>query len=257
MPVLNKHKYVGVLLMLCVAACACLFLTRPVGEPPQSGIAVMVARRSLPAMTVVTVDDFVKHMVLRREFPKGQISSPTRVIGRVLAIPVVEGQVLTESCFVSEGTGAQLVAAIPDSLKPFTLYLSSTAAPDRLYPGSVVDVLFSPKLSGRDAPGKATVTTILRGIQVLAVEGNSVVSNPEQEGEAKTRRVGGGVQVTLLVYKEQAEALRWAVGRGNISLAIRNPLDKRNVPNRNRLAPDLPTDADPEHLRAFGGMLGD
>ena len=223
-----------VLLILGVvaAACAALLVAAMGGGSSAAargsqGLEVVVAKRSLPAMTVVTVDDFVKQKVSRNELPKEQLSSPTRVVGRILSVPVVEGQILTESCFVSEGTGAQLVAAIPDGMRLLTLSLSGRAVPDPLllYPGSIVDVLFSFKLP-RDTVGEAACLTILSGLQVVVVQGQSVVSNPEQEGKAKTRRAGGNVQVTLLVEQKQAEALQVLADTGNISLVIRNPLDK-------------------------------
>jgi len=223
------------ILGIIAAACAALLVGAMGGGSSaaaknSAGVEVVVAKKSLPAMTVVTVDDFVKQSVSKNELPQGQIFSPARVIGRVLSVPVVEGQVLTESCFVTDGTGAQLAAALPEGMRAFTVNLNSRAVPDvlLLYPGCVVDVLFSAKLSS-DRRGQALSATILRGIQVLAVQGDSVVSAPEGEDAAvaaKNQNTGRGLQVTLLVDPKQAEALQLAVDNGNISLAIRNPLDK-------------------------------
>jgi len=225
-----------VLLIFGVVAAACVALLVSVMGAGSSatattsqGVEVVVAKRSLPAMSVVTVDDFVKQKVSKNELPQGQgqLVNPTRVIGRVLAMPIVEGQFLTESCFITEGTGAQVVAAIPDGMRAVTLSLNGRAVPDALflYPGSVVDVLFSFKLSSKSV-GEAGSLTILSGIQVIAVNGESVVSNPEQETKAKTRPASSGLQVTLLVDQKQAEALQVLADNGNISLTIRNPLDK-------------------------------
>ncbi len=223
-----------VALGLIAAACAAL-LVGALGTGSSttvqaaSGIEVAVAKRSLPAMTVVTLEHVAKQRVAKNDLPQGQglLLDPARVIGRVLAVPVVEGQVLTDSCFVLEGTGAQVLAAMPDGMRAVTLSLSGRAVPDALflYPGSVVDVLFSFKLSAKSV-GEAGSLTILSGIQVIAVDGASVVSNPEQEATAKTRRAGGSVQVTLMVDQKQAEALQVLADNGNISLTIRNPLDK-------------------------------
>ena len=225
-----------ILLILGVVAAACVTLLVSVMGTNSSataessqGLEVVVARRSLPAMSVVRVDDFVKQMVSKNELPQGQqVTSPTRIIGRVLAMPVVEGQVLTESCFISEGTGAQVVAAIPEGMRAVTLNLNYRAVPDALflYPGSVVDVLFSFKLTSKSV-GEAGSLTILSGVQVLAVDGESVVSQPEKESNgAKTPNRSGGLQVTVLVDQKQAEALQVLADNGNISLTIRNPLDK-------------------------------
>ena len=83
--------------------------------------------------------------------------------------------------------------------------------------------------------GQAISTTMLRGIQVLVVAGESVVSNPNPDDEAKDSarasrtRTSRGTTVTLLVDPKQAEALQLATDNGTVSLAIRNPLDKRPV----------------------------
>ena len=223
-----------VVLGVVAAACAALLVGAIGGGSSAAakgptGIEVAVAKRSLPAMTVITLDYVAKQAVPKSDLPQGQglLANPARVIGRILAVPVVEGQVLTESCFISDGAGAQLVAAIPDGMRAVTLNLNSRAVPDALflYPGSVVDVLFSFKLSSKSV-GEAGSLTILSGIQVLAVDGESVVSNPEQVAAAKTRRSSSGLQVTVLVDQKQAEALQVLADNGNISLTIRNPLDK-------------------------------
>jgi Flp pilus assembly protein CpaB len=193
-------------------------------------IEVAVLKKDLPAMVAVTVDDFTKQTVPKNALPKGNVSAPTQVIGRILAVPAVKGQILTEECFITQGSGAQLAAALPAGMRAFTVVLSSRGIPDRLllYPGCSVDVLYTARLSSQDSRGQAMSATILRGIQVLAVEGNSVVKNPQAEEGSKpaSARNSGSPQVTLLVDPKQAEALQLAMENGSISLTVRNPLDK-------------------------------
>ncbi|MHC4117334.1 MAG: Flp pilus assembly protein CpaB [Planctomycetota bacterium] len=221
----------GVVAAVCASVLVGAVKLNPFGADPNesSGVEVMVAKRALPAMTTITANCFEKKTLARADLPTGRSVSPTGSLGRVLAVSVVKGQVLTESCLVWEGTGAQLAAKLPDGMRAFTVHLRK-AIPDRvlLYPGCVVDVLFSSRLSSRDVRGQAISATILRGIQVLAVAGDSVVSNPNA-GQAKSqpRESGRGLVVTLLVDPKQAEALQLASDNGTISLAIRNPLDKK------------------------------
>jgi pilus assembly protein CpaB len=204
------------------------------GKNASSNIEVATAKITMPAMTVITLDHVIKEEVPKEQLPEGRLFSPSQVIGKVLAMPVVKGQVLTDSCFVTEGTGALLASALPYGMRAVSVNLSSKAIPDELllYPGCVVDVLVSFKLSSVDrSKGQAISTTMLRGVQVLAVAGNSVVSKPEKEGEsvAKARRSSNTITVTLMVDPKQAEALQLASDNGSISLAIRNPLDKKMV----------------------------
>jgi pilus assembly protein CpaB len=208
------------------------------GGPAEASVpsdAVVLAAKSLPAMTVITSSYVTEGTAEKGELPEGYLSSPVQAIGGVLGVPVVEGQVLTESCFVSKGAGAQLAAALPHGTRAVSITLSSRdISGGLLYPGCVVDVLASFRLQRTEQKaGRAISTTLLHGIQVLAVQGVSVVSNkaePEEEG-GRLRRGSSAqrVTVTLMVDPKQAEALQLAKTYGIISLAMRNPLDKYAV----------------------------
>jgi Flp pilus assembly protein CpaB len=228
-----------ILLILGVVAAACAAVLMGVFSIGSSGsanaqsadIEVAMARTSLPAMTVITLNHIIKEKIARVDLPQGQVVSPARAIGRVLTMPVMEGQVLTDSCFVAEGAGSQLAAAIPHGMRAVTVSVSSKSMPDSilLYPGCVVDVLVAYRLSTKTSEGQALSTTMLRGIQVIAVAGDSVISNPDVEGTSGTKKritTSRGTLVTLLVDTKQAEALLLAIENGNLSLSVRNPLDK-------------------------------
>jgi Flp pilus assembly protein CpaB len=229
-----------VILGIAAAACAAILVgtlrtdSSADEDLSQQGVEVAMAKISMPAMTVITLDHVIKETVSKDDLPEGRLSKPARVIGRVLSVPVVEGQILTNSCFITEGTGAQLAAALPHGMRAVTINLARGTIPDDilLYPGCVVDVLVSFRLSSADSSkGQAISTTMLRGIQVLVVAGESVVSNPDEEAKDSViaRRTSRGTTVTLLVDPKQAEALQLATTNGSVSLTIRNPLDKRPV----------------------------
>jgi len=194
---------------------------------------VVLVTKSLPAMSVVTSSHVRKDTASKDKLPEGYLSSPAQAVGRVLAVPVVEGQVLTHYCFVTEGTAAQVAASLPDGMRAFSVALSGSAITGGLlYPGCVVDVLATFNLP-RSERGEAVSTTLLRGIQVLAVQNVSVVSQvSDADGKLSavpTRTATGHQTVTLMVDSKQAEALQLAVAYGKISLAMRNPLDKSPV----------------------------
>ena len=158
-----------------------------------STVEVAKAKVNMPAMTVITKNHIETEAISKDKLPEGKVYSASQVVGKVLAVSVVEGQVLTDACFVTEGTGAHLASALPYGMRAVSLTLSSKAIPDELllYPGCVVDVLVSFKLNSSDRNmGSAISTTMLREVQVLAVEGNSVVTKQDVEGEvaAKAKR---------------------------------------------------------------------
>jgi len=187
---------------------------------------VVLASKDMPAMSVLESSNLTLKKVPKAKLPAGYISDAVQAVGKILVVPVVEGQMLTDSCFVKEGSSAQVAALLPSGMRAVAVSLSSTSiSGGLLYPGCVVDVLASFRLSSSER-GQALSTTLLRGINVLAVHGTSVVSKEtEEETKTSSRQNQRSLTVTLMVDSKQAEALQLASEHGQISLALRNPLD--------------------------------
>jgi Flp pilus assembly protein CpaB len=193
---------------------------------------VVVAITDLPAMQVLDSSHVRLEKIPKEQLPLGFLTSKTTVINRVLSVDIKKGQVITRRDFVTSGTEAELAATLKDGMRAVSITLpKESASGGLLYPGCVVDILASFRLSGafRDK-GEALSTTLLHGIKVLAVEKKTIVSGDEdiQEKTAPTR-TASKVTVTLLVDTRQAEALQLAQRYGDIYLAMRNPLDKSPV----------------------------
>jgi pilus assembly protein CpaB len=208
-------------------------------------IKVVGVAKDLPAGAVLTQSDVALTDVPTRGLPAGYLTAPEHVVGQVLGVPVVQGQILTGGCLVAKGTGQDLVRVLPPGMRAFTITLSSRFVQGGLiYPGCAVDVLAVFSLPSSDK-GEAVSTTLLDNIQVLAVEDESVVSPAAEEEQARPNRrpsSSGTVSVTLKVTSKQAAALQLALQHGSIAVALRNPLDEQPVPtegvilSRGRLA---------------------
>jgi pilus assembly protein CpaB len=198
------------------------------GGPPETD--VLLASKDMPAMSVIESTDVTVQKVAKAKLPVGYLSSPAEGIGKILAMRVVEGQVLAESCFIENGAAARVAASLPAGMRAVSVSLSNDSITGGLlYPGCVVDVLASFKLPSSER-GQAISTTLLREVQVLAVRGASVVSEKEiEQDKSRSPSNYGRVTVTLMVDPKQAEALQLATENGMISLALRNPLDKGPV----------------------------
>ena len=70
-----------------------------------------------------------------------------------------------------------MAAAIPHGMRAISIMFPNHAITGGLlYPGSIVDILASFRLPSKDrVRGKAISTTLLQGIQVLAVENISIL----------------------------------------------------------------------------------
>ncbi len=58
-------------------------------------ITVVKARSQLPGGTVVSAADLVLDRVAASDIPKGALTDPDALIGKTLAAPVAENQILT------------------------------------------------------------------------------------------------------------------------------------------------------------------
>jgi pilus assembly protein CpaB len=236
-------KYTVLLLVVfgIVAAISAVFLVNTMrasltGGRMSGSVDVVTLKRSLPAMSVITTDAVEITKAKAKEAPIGYLSSPVQAVGRILSAAVVQGQVLTADKLVTQGHEAQLaVTAVPPGMRAVSVALSSNSVSGGLlYPGCMVDVIATFRLSGgmrSEIKGEAISTTLLYGIQVLAVQGQSVISEPDPKDKLTQQQAAASqrVSVVLLVDPKQAEALQLALDNGSVSLAMRNPLDQQDI----------------------------
>lgn len=236
-----KWSIVGLMLLgVIAAACAAVLVasfrsqSRVVVMPQilsPSQAQIVIATRNMPAMTVVDGQSVRTSIVPVSEAPEGYLRSPTEVVGKLLAVPVVEGQVITNAAFAAEGSGARLASALGKGKRSFSLSLARSEA-GLAYAGCMVDVLASITKPGADGSqrGDAMAMTLLQAVAVLGVDDRSVVSQREHRAEASAQRSDRDrMLVTLMVNSTQAKALQLAQKYGSLSLALRNPLDAESV----------------------------
>lgn len=232
-----------ILIGVAAAVCAAMLVTslnagsaqaRADTNADSDNAVILVASRGLEAVSVVSADALVEKPIDKAQVPKDALTDASQVVGRVLAAPMVEGQTFTTRCFATHGPGMNLAAGLPEGKRAVTITVDLSAGLEGLlYPGAVVDVLASFRLQSKeDKVGQAVSTTLLQSVQVLAV-GNDIVNADDQDDEQEGKKRGTidrrrDVKVTLLVDNDQAKALQLATGYGEVSLAMRNPLDKHH-----------------------------
>ena len=209
-------------------------------------VQIMVAAKPMPAMSIVDARSVLIKSVPANEVPEHSMRQPTDVIGKLLIVPVVEGQALTPSCFADEKSGARLASTLADGMRAVSISLPPDKA-GLLYAGCIVDVLVSinrPSTEGSRTK-EAMSMTLLQGVSVLAIDDVSVMSeatssDPTASETANANRRGRRDRlVTLKVKPVQARALQLADEFGDVSLALRNPLDVRPVETDSTMLSDL------------------
>ncbi len=193
-------------------------------------IEIMVAAQDLRAMTIIDADSVLLMRVPVDNVPEGATTSAIQVVGQVLISPRLRGQPLLLEHLASENEGLHLATTLPEGGRALSIVLKdNSGAADLLYPGCRVDVLATFRVpSGPGTPaGEIVSVTLLQNIRVLAVDGRSIVDGKASDASRTTNIASGQRRyvVTLLVDPAQAESLQLALGHGQVSLALRNPLD--------------------------------
>ena len=248
-----------VLFGLIAAACAAVLIAtvaRPAGPAAPTAAAsaeplvdVLVAARELQPNSVVDTAAVIVKKVPKSQVPVHALLNPVQVVGKVLTDKMLADQAFTKSCFAREGTGVYLATAVPPGKRAMSITLTDwSGMAGLLYPGSVVDVLVSYKTLGLDSKrieNELRATTLLQGIQVLAIGSQSIADDSYQDKEAGALAQRGQMnfrQVTLLVDPKEAEILQLAMQAGSVSLAMRNPLDAdheaRRLTRAREISPD-------------------
>jgi pilus assembly protein CpaB len=231
----------GVLAAICAAVLIAAVTSRSgagptaaiVGEPD---VEVLIASHDLPAMSVVDSGAVTLKKVPKSQVPANALLNSVQVVGKVITDRMLEKQVFTKNCFAREGTGVYLASAVPPGKRAMSITLTDwSGMAGLLYPGSVVDVLVSFKSLGDVKVDEMMATTLLQGLQVLAIGSQSIAQDQFQDKETGALAARGQINtrmVTLLVDPKQAEILQLAMQNGSISLSMRNPLDTSHEARR-------------------------
>ena len=149
--------------------------------------------------------------------PPGSFSLMEDVISKVTTQPIVSGEILMKVRFVEQGEGSTLAALVDKKMRAVTIRVDDViGVAGFLLPGNRVDVVAARKENRR-----AITTTILRNIEVLAVDQQA---STDDSNEPLIVRA-----VTLQVTPEQAEILVKGREEGSIQLTLRNPLEEEEI----------------------------
>ena len=220
----------GVAAALSTAVLAASLRVEPIKEIVNftpSKAELLVAAYDVPAMSIVELDAIAEKTIAIEDAPEDYFTDPIQIAGKINIVAMVEGQPFTKASFAAAGSGAYLAGHLGPNMRAMTIQLSrGPGLGSLLYPGAVVDILASFRVSVQALKGEAVSTTLLKRITVLAVD-TLTVSDPSgyEEAMAKSGRSSRRPLVTLLVNSRQAKALQLATLYGQISLAMRNPRD--------------------------------
>jgi Flp pilus assembly protein CpaB len=219
---------IGVVMALAAGGAAFFLISQAqqqVGQGSLQKVAVVVATRVIPARKPIEPDDVtVREIPLDATNAQGIVSTPDKVIGRVLAVTVLQDQMVTTNLMASEVSGGQFSILGPDeTVAPDSeawRAIALTVPDDRAVGGLItagmsVDVFMSATINvpqdildeGKYYADKSTKITY-QNMQILAKTGSFYI-----------------VKATLSVAEEILHLQ--AVGNATFSFAMRPDRDVR------------------------------
>jgi Flp pilus assembly protein CpaB len=152
----RRSRYIviiGVILAIVAGAAAFYLISTAQQQAGQAGlqrVSVVVALQTIPARKIIEAADLeVREVPLDPTNAQGIVSTPDRVIGRVPAVTILAGQLVTTNLLASSSEGGQFSVLGPDETvgpdTPVWRAISMTVPDDRavgglLTPNQTVDV---------------------------------------------------------------------------------------------------------------------
>lgn len=151
---------IGVILAVVAGAAAFYLISTAQQQAGQGGlqkVSVVVALQAIPARKIIEATDIeVREVPLDKTNELGIVSTPDKVIGRVSAVPILAGQMVTTNLLASSAEGGQFSVIGPDESigpdSPVWRAISMTVPDDRavgglLQPNQTVDVFVTASIN--------------------------------------------------------------------------------------------------------------
>ncbi|WP_429886078.1 Flp pilus assembly protein CpaB [Geoalkalibacter halelectricus] len=199
-----------------------LWLTRQSPEAPlviqqQHSIPltkVVIAARDLEIGSPLSAANLTTAEWPNASVPQGAFNEIAACEGRIALTRLRAGQPVRASDLAAPGSGPGLVAAIEPGMRAMAIRVDEVIGVGGfILPNTFVDVIAIEE-QGNPSP---RARTLLERIEVLAIAQEAHT----EDGKPKIVRT-----VTLKLSPEQAEQLALQTSRGQVQLALRNPLDQ-------------------------------
>ena len=224
---------IGVILAVVAGGAAFFLINQAQQQAGQAGlqkVAVVVAIKTIPARKIIEeADVVVREVPLDPTNAQGIVSTPDKVIGRVPAVTILEGQLVTTNLLASSTEGGQFSVLGPDETvgpdSPSWRAISMTVPDDRavgglLQPNQTVDVFLS-----------ASINVLTNSDTGVGKEGYYSDKSTKISYQNMVILAKAGSFYILRVPIDVAEEISHlqASGAATFSLALRPDVDTRQV----------------------------
>src|ERR1700758_3867494 len=185
----------------------------------EPGSDVIVAANDLQVGSKLQDGDVRMVKVPASVLPPNSFRSRSQLIGRGVILPIQRGEFILPSKLAAENAGSGLPSLIPPGMRAVSVRVNEVVAvAGFVVPGTRVDVLLTGNPQGAS---ESQTTTVLENVLVIAA------------GQKLERNAAGDPQstpvITLLVSPDDAQKVTLASSQGHIQLALRNPVDTKQL----------------------------
>jgi pilus assembly protein CpaB len=215
----NKRALVMLVIAVLLGVVAVTMASQWLGR--QSDIAtnrVVVAARDIELGSPLTPDMLTSVEWPSGSLPTGAINDPLLLSDRVVKVTLMRGEPVLESKLAPKGTKGGLSSVIAEGKRAITVKVNEVVGVAGFaLPGNHVDIM----VNTNDERERMVSKIVLENILVLAV------AQEASRDDTKPKVVNA---VTLEVTPQEAEKIDLARSVGNLSLVLRNQVDKGEVP---------------------------
>jgi pilus assembly protein CpaB len=193
----------------------------PVREVEVASVPVVVASEPIPVGTLLTSDHLrVVAWPARNQVP-GAFSTPEQVVNRGVIATIGENEPITPRNVADPASGAGLPPVIPPGMRAISVRVNEViGVAGFVVPGTRVDLVVTVDNEGGSGGRSEAMSRIVLSNLLVLTAGTRYDQQEAREGQPQRATV-----VTLAVLPEDAERIALAQAQGQISLALRNPLD--------------------------------
>jgi pilus assembly protein CpaB len=198
----------------------------------KSGVTIAVAARDLKRGQEIQFDD-AKTVTWKpfpeKSLPAGHIPYDAALQGRVVLIPIMERELITEQRLAPSGVSVGGISVLVDTGKRAIAVKGDKVMgmAGLIHPGDRVDVLVTVKEPKR----KQEVTKIVLEDVIVLATGKEFRDQDKEEYSFEV--------YTLEVTAEESEKLALAANKGRLHFALRNASDSETVLTKGATVPDL------------------
>jgi len=191
--------------------------TAQVNQAQTPTVQILVANRDLHVGTILKPED-----AIWQAWPETGISpayftaskdKAKDVHGKVVRVPVTQGEPVTKSSIVAQGDRGFMAAILSPGMRAVSIKLSPTSGIGGfVFPGDRVDVILTHELSVSRAEKYQVAETVFQNVRILAVDQRS-----EADDTVKIAKTA-----TIEVTPKMAEKVAMLENIGSLSLSLRS-----------------------------------